>query len=91
MKRYIVLPVILLATLATEANENASVQAVSNQGYQECVAVSLFTVQGRELNSAIENNRRIDQTNVIPKGWTVVGVTTKKEANDISPYLVICH
>lgn len=35
MKRYIVIPVILLATLATEANENASVQAVSNQGYQD--------------------------------------------------------
>jgi len=91
MKRYIVLPIILLATLATEANENSYVQPVTNNGYQECMAVSLFTMQGRELNSAIENNRRIEQTNVIPKGWTVVGVTTKKEANDISPYLVICH
>ncbi len=91
MKRYVVLPIILLATLAAEANAKASVQSVSNKGYQECLAVSLYTVEGRELNSAVENNRKIEQTNVIPKGWSVIGVTTKKDNKDISPYLVICH
>ena len=91
MKRYLVFPVLLLSAFATEANEKSFTQSYSREQYQECVAVSLFTMQGKELNSIVKGNRTIADTNAIPEGWTVVGVTTKNEATISTPYLVICH
>ncbi len=91
MKRVLIIPVILLSPFITEANENSLAQSSANEQYQECIAVSLFTREGREVNSMVENNRKIKQTNIIPKGWSVVGVTTKTEAGIETPYLVICH
>ena len=75
----------------TSAEENASAPVGDSKQYRECVAVSLYTMQGRELNSAVENNRKIKETTLIPKGWTVIGATTKTEAEIITPYVVICH
>ena len=91
MKRYLIVPVILLSTFVTEANENSLAQSSANEQYQECLAVSLFTKEGREVNSIVENKRTIKETNIIPEGWSVVGVTTKTEADIDTPYLVICH
>ena len=91
MKRYLVIPVLLLTVFVTEANEKSFTQSHSRDQYRECVAVSLFTMQGRELNSIVKGNRTLDGTNAIPEGWTVVGVTTKKEATISTPYLVIWH
>ena len=91
MKRYLIIPVILLSTFVAEANENSSAQSSANEHYQECLAVSLYTKQGKEVNSIVENKRTIKETNSIPKGWSVVGVTTKTEADINTPYLVICH
>lgn len=91
MKRYLISAIILLTTFAAEANKNSFVQSTSKEHYQECLAVSLYTMQGKELNSIVKNNRTIEDTNTIPEGWTVVGVTTKKEDTISAPYLVICH
>ena len=91
MKRYLIIPVILFSSFVSEANENSSAQSSINKQYQECLAVSLFTREGREVNSIVENKRKIKETNIIPEGWSVVGVTTKTEADINTPYLVICH
>ena len=91
MKRYFIIPVILLSIFIAEANGNSLAQSSANKQYKECLAVSLFTKQGKELNSIVKNNRAIEDTNTIPEGWTVVGVTAKKEALVTTPYLVICH
>ena len=91
MKRYVIIPFILLTTFITTADEKTFSQSISREQYKECIAVSLYTIEGRELNSIVENNRKIAGTNAIPEGWTVVGITTKKEAFITSPYLVICH
>lgn len=91
MKRVLLVPVILLSTFVTAANENSSAPSPANNQYQECLAVSLFTREGKEVNSMVKNNRVIEDTNAIPEGWSVVGVTTKTEADISTPYLVICH
>jgi hypothetical protein len=91
MKRYVITPFILLATFITTADEKTFSQSISREHYQECIAVSLYTIEGRELNSIVKNNREIVGANAIPEGWSVVGITTKKEAFATSPYLVICH
>lgn len=91
MKKYIVLPFILLTTFIVTADEKTFSQPFSREQYRECIAASLYTMEGRELNSIVNNNRRIQGTNAIPEGWTVVGITTKKEASATTPYLVICH
>ena len=91
MNRHLVLPFILFTPFAANADETPSVQSNNKQQYEECVGVSLHTMQGRELNSIVENNRMIKDSNVIPKGWTVVGTTTKTETDVTTPYLVICH
>lgn len=91
MKTVLLVPVILLSTFVAEANENTSTQSSANTQYQECLAVSLFTREGKEVNSMVENKRKIKETNIIPEGWAVVGVTTKTEADINTPYLVICH
>jgi hypothetical protein len=57
----------------------------------ECVGVSLHTMQGKELNSTVKNNRMLKETNTIPKGWTVIGTTEKTESGVVSPFLVICR
>lgn len=90
MKIYIIIPIILLIAFTTEASENTHKGGTAQQ-YQECVAVSLFTVEGRELNSIVKNSRMIEKTNLIPDGWAVVGVTTKNESDISNPHLVICH
>ena len=100
MKRNLILPVILLSILflstsVTAAKDNSftqvSQQTSGHKQYRECVAVSLFTKEGIEINSIAENNRTIEGINKIPEGWSVIGVTTKKEALVTSPYLVICQ
>lgn len=91
MKRNLTILALSLIPLVTSAEDNASATESANNQYQECVAVSLYTIQGRELNSAIENNRKVKQTSLIPKGWTVIGATTKTENEIITPYVVICH
>ena len=91
MKRVLLVPVILLSTFVTAANENSSAPSSANTQYQECLAVSIFTREGKEVNSMVKNNRVIEDTNTIPEGWSVVGVTTKTEADISTPYLVICH
>lgn len=93
MKRYLVITVLLLTAFSVQADddEDASVPIKDKGQYQECVGVSLFTLQGRELNSIVNNNRMVVGTNEIPEGWSVVGVTTKTEAEVTEPYLVICH
>jgi len=91
MKRYLIIPVLLFSTIITEAKENLPEQSSTNQQYRECVAVSLFTKEGREVNSAAKDKRPLEGTNSIPEGWSVVGVTTKKEAVLTTPYLVICR
>ena len=91
----LLLSILILSTFVTEAKENSlsqvPPQTSNNKQYKECVAVSLFTREGNEINSIAENNRTIEGTNRIPEGWSVVGVTTKKEALVTSPYLVICQ
>ena len=91
IKRNLTILTLSLIPFVASAKENASAPVVDNKQYQECVAVSLYTMQGRELNSAVENNRKIKQTTLIPKGWTVIGTTTKTENEIIAPYVVICH
>ena len=91
IKRNLTILTLSLIPFVASAEENASAPVGDNKQYQECVAVSLYTMQGRELNSAVENNRKIKQTTLIPKGWTVIGATTKTEAGVIMPYVVICH
>ena len=91
MKRALMFPVLILSTFVTGANENSSAQSSANKQFQECLAVSLYTKQGKEVNSMVKNNRVIEDTNTIPEGWSVVGVTTKTEADISTPYLVICH
>lgn len=83
--------VIMLSTFVAGANEKSSAQASANKQFQECLAVSLYTKQGKEVNAMVKNNRVIEDTNTIPEGWAVVGVTTKTEAGIDTPYLVICH
>ena len=90
MKRYIIIPIILLVTFSTHASENAQKDS-SVQSYRECVAVSLLTIEGRELNSMVTNNRTINKSNLIPDGWSVVGVTTQSDSDMSNPYIVICH
>lgn len=90
MKKYLVIAILFITSFAAIADENTSVD--SNKGqYQECVAVSLYTMQGRELNSIVDSDRKIKETTVVPKGWSVIGVTTKTEAGLDAPYMVICH
>lgn len=90
MERLLIFSGFLLIACNSYANANTLTQTDIKHG-QECVAVSLYTIEGKELNSIVKNKRTIEKTNFIPEGWTVVGVTTKNE-NDISnPYLVICH
>lgn len=91
MNKYLVIPVVLFSSFVSEANENSSAQSSTNEQYRECLAVSIFTKEGRELNSIVENKRKIKGTNIIPEGWSVVGVTTKTEAGINTPYMVICH
>jgi hypothetical protein len=91
MKRRLIIPVILFSSFVSGAEEHSPEQSSANKQYRECVAVSLFTKEGREINTMIENNRMIKQTNIIPEGWSVIGVTTKTEADVDTPYLVICH
>ncbi|MCG6937163.1 MAG: hypothetical protein LJE83_03185 [Gammaproteobacteria bacterium] len=91
MKRNIIILLLLCSTLAAEAKDNTPAQSSAKQQYQECVAVSMFTKQGREINAIAENNRAIEETNHIPEGWSVLGVTTQKEALVTTPYLVICR
>lgn len=90
MEKYIVISVLMLASFSSNAGEKSSVRSGDGR-YQECVAVSLYTIQGRELNSAVKNNRTIEDTNLIPQGWSVVGVTEETEADETKPYLVICR
>lgn len=90
MKRYIIISIILLVAFSTHASENTQKEN-SAQSYRECVAVSLFTVEGREINSMVTNNRAINKTNLIPDGWTVVGVTTQSDSDMSNPYIVICQ
>ncbi len=91
MKRYLLISIISLAASAAQADEELSMQFQNNGSYHECVGVSLFTMQGRELNSIVNNNRMVVGTNEIPEGWRVVAVTTKTEVDETIPYLVICR
>lgn len=90
MKRYIMIPTILLFTSFTHASESMQTDS-SVQKYQECIAVSLFTIEGRELNAMVNNDREITRANLIPDGWSVVGVTTRSDSDTSNPYMVICH
>lgn len=90
MQRHLLIPFLLITPFAA-TSETSAVQTNNKEQYEECVGVSLHTMQGRELNSIVENNRMIKDSNVIPKGWTVVGITTKTETEVTTPYLVICH
>ncbi len=90
MDKYIVVSILMLTSFASNAGEKSAVRSDDGR-FQECVAVSLYTMQGRELNSAVKNNRKIEETNLIPEGWSVVGVTEETEADTTKPYLVICH
>ena len=89
MKVYIIIPIILFMAITAEASENTMKDSTA-QLYQECVAVSLYTMKGRELNSIVKGNRTLEKTNLIPDGWTVVGITTKSESDISNPYIVIC-
>jgi len=95
MKKTLILAVVLSCVFAVHAGERSSAQtsaqASAGPQYRECVAVSLFTLPGRELNVIAENNRSIQKTNIIPPGWSVVGVTTATERGSDEPYMVICH
>ena len=91
MKRYLLISIISLAASAAMADEELSMQIQDNGQYQECVGVSLFTMQGRELNSIVKNNRMVVGTNEIPEGWDVIAVTTKTDVDETVPYLVICQ
>ena len=91
MKRYLLVSILSLAVTAAQADEELSMQFQEKGQYQECVGVSLFTMQGRELNSIANNNRVVVGTNVIPEGLSVVAVTNKTEVDETVPYLVICR
>lgn len=91
MKVYLIVPVMFLVAFTAKADESASSRINNGEQYQECVGVSLYTMQGKELNSTVENNRIVKDTNAIPKGWTVIGTTEKTEADVITPFLVICR
>jgi hypothetical protein len=91
MKAYLLFSVLLLAAFTASAKDNLNMQVETEQNYHECVAVSLFSMQGRELNSAARGNNLAKETNFIPEGWSVVGVTEKSEAGVTAPYLVICR
>lgn len=91
MKRYLIIPVLFLVTLTTEADESASTRPDNGEQYTECVGVSLYTMQGKEFNSTVKNNRMVKGTNAIPKGWKVIGATEKTESDVITPFLVICR
>ena len=91
MKNYFFIPVVLLCSFTALAGEPSAGKVPESSQYSECVAVSLFTMQGRELNAAVENKRAIAKTNAIPAGWSVVGVVSKTEHGRDEPYMVICH
>ena len=77
--------------MIADAGQEKSSWTEDKQNFKECVAVSLYTMQGGELNSIARNNRPIEKTNIIPEGWTVFGVTTKTETGNVAPYMVICR
>lgn len=91
MKKYLIIPVLFLVTLTTEADESAPARPDNGEQYTECVGVSLYTMRGKEFNSAVKNNRMVKDTNAIPKGWKVIGVTEKTESDVIAPFLVVCR
>jgi hypothetical protein len=91
MKKFLIIPVILFTMSTAEADQNKLEESGYGQGFDECVAVSLFTIQGRELNSIVKDSRSMEKTNTIPEGWTVIGVTTKSEPGNVAPYMVICR
>ena len=91
MKTYLLIPFILLTMSTAVARESSSKQSAGANQYRECVAVSLHTMNGQELDSIVRNNRVVEDANLIPEGWVVVGVTTKSEGPISRPYMVICH
>ena len=91
MKRYLIISVLFFVALNTEADESASARPDNAEQYTECVGVSLYTMQGKEFNSMVKNNRMVKDTNAIPKDWKVIGTTEKTEADVITPFLVICR
>lgn len=91
MNKYLAISIVFFTSFTAAASENNLLKSTSREQYKECVAVTLYTMKGRELNAIVETNRPIVDINKIPEGWTVVGVTTKKEGAISSPYIVICH
>ena len=91
MKKHLFTLFLVLSSFTSSADGIAPEKAYKSGQFRECAAVSLYTMQGRELNAIVAENRPMKQTNVIPEGWTVVGVTEKQEAGATSPYIVICR
>jgi len=91
MKKILFIPLLVLPSLSFAIPEMSAHHEVAETGYRECVAASLFTMEGKELNSIIENHRTIPDTNRIPEGWTVVGITTERVGAVSKPYMLICH
>lgn len=91
MKTNVIFLLLMFTAFSTAARENLDARSNDSQQYSECVAVSLFTKQGNEINAIAKDSRTLENTNRIPAGWSVIGVTTKQEAGAISPYIVICH
>ena len=87
----IVLVIVLLVFGGSQLPKLAKNLGKAQKEFKDGLAEALHTMPGRELNSIIKNNRTIKDTTLIPEGWTVIGVTTKKETEVTTPYLVICH
>ncbi len=90
MKSCLVFSALLLAVFIIVGMENAAAKSDDAPQYKECIAVSLHTMNGQELDSIVRNNRKIEDANLIPEGWSVVGVTEKSDGPVSRPYLVIC-
>lgn len=91
MKKLLHIIVVFIMSFAVMADDTSTVNTNEKGQYQECVAVSLHTMQGRELDSIVKSSRKIKETTLIPKGWTLIGLTTKSEDGIVAPYMVICH
>ena len=91
MLRKMIVVTLLLTTFVVEADDSPFKKSNSVKQYSECIGVSLNTRDSKEVHAITETGKGIEDATLIPDGWSVIGVTTKKEALITAPYLVICH
>ena len=89
MRRIVAIGVLLaVAALGVQLLAARAVRAQTPPpGYTECFAVSLWAVQGRELNEGELPKKRVK----VPAGWTPVGGTVVGAGSAANPGMVLCR